>query len=102
MEKENFVKKLNKSGAPQSPRRLRRLHMRALLILSSLLLLSFAILAVPGMRTRVGAAAPPQTGSPDQKISESAQLQIKALLEEKESRTPTQQKIDSQLIYAGK
>ena len=35
-------------------------------------------------------------------LSESAKSQIQALIAEKEARTPTQQKIDSQLIYAAK
>jgi hypothetical protein len=35
-------------------------------------------------------------------LSESAKSQIQALIAEKEARTPTQQKIDSQLIYAMK
>ena len=48
------------------------------------------------------AAGQPQKIGTGETISESAQLQIKALLEEKESRTPAQQKIDSQLIYATK
>ncbi len=34
------------------------------------------------------------------RISESAMRQIQSLLEEKESRTPAQQKMDSQLVYA--
>jgi subtilase family protein/Calx-beta domain-containing protein len=37
---------------------------------------------------------------PAPKIEQSALLQIQALLEEKQSRTPAQQKIDSQLLYA--
>ena len=36
----------------------------------------------------------------ENRISDSAAMQIQALLQEKESRTPTEQKIDSQLIYA--
>jgi hypothetical protein len=45
--------------------------------------------------------APPQS-SDGNKISDSAARQIKALDDEKDSRTPAQQKIDSQLIYATK
>jgi len=42
------------------------------------------------------------TDTAGKEISPEAQLQIKALLEEKDSRTPAQQKIDSQLLYAVK
>src|SRR5262245_43609332 len=38
----------------------------------------------------------------DSRISPEAQRQIQALMDEKESRTPAQRKIDSQLIYAMK
>src|SRR5260370_40926042 len=41
-------------------------------------------------------------GSSGQEISESAMQQIEALIEEKESRTPAQRKITSQLLYAEK
>ena len=40
--------------------------------------------------------------APQAQIAESALLQIEALLAEKESRTPAQRKIDSQLVYAVK
>jgi len=43
-----------------------------------------------------------EQSSADKGISESAMQQIQALIEEKESRTPAQQKIDSQLLYAMK
>lgn len=42
------------------------------------------------------------TDTAGKEISAEAQMQIKALLEEKDSRTPAQQKIDSQLLYASK
>ncbi|HYX27514.1 MAG TPA: hypothetical protein VE863_03025, partial [Pyrinomonadaceae bacterium] len=48
---------------------------------------------------------PPQaqtTEQPIQKLDTQALLQISALLDEKQSRTPAQQKIDSQLLYAAK
>src|SRR6185295_16314270 len=51
-------------------------------------------LPVSRLRTTVAAQ------SAKQGISESAAQQIEALIAEKESRTPAQQKIDSQLIYA--
>jgi hypothetical protein len=96
------MKKLNDSKPNRLPKRLAHKRINPFLILSSILLLSFVIMALPGVRARVTAAAQPQKGSAESQISESAQLQIKALLDEKESRTPAQQKIDSQLIYAGK
>ncbi|HST20832.1 MAG TPA: neuroendocrine convertase 1, partial [Blastocatellia bacterium] len=96
------MKKLNDSKPNRLPKRLVYKRINPFLILSSILLLSFVIMALPGVRARFTAAAQPQKGSAESQISESAQLQIKALLDEKESRTPAQQKIDSQLIYAGK
>lgn len=44
-------------------------------------------------------ALPGQRGDNSQDISESAARQIQALIDEKERRTPAQQKIDSQLLY---
>lgn len=55
--------------------------------------------------TAVNPLANPQSSSMPQqesKIQPQALRQIKALLEEKELRTPAQQKIDSQLLYASK
>ena len=51
---------------------------------------------VPGSN----ASLPGSMGGQDLQLSETAKQQITALLEEKESRTPSQQKIDSQLLYA--
>ncbi len=72
------------------------------MIISIIILLSLAAIALPLARVKVTAAVQPQKGGAESQISEAAQLQIKALIEEKESRTPAQQKIDSQLIYASK
>src|SRR5215468_2524038 len=47
-------------------------------------------------------AAVAMTQTQDLAISPEAQRQIQALIDEKESRTPAQRKIDSQLIYAMK
>ncbi|MGA9768450.1 MAG: S8 family serine peptidase, partial [Blastocatellia bacterium] len=96
------MKKLNGSKLTRLPNRPAHKKINPVLILSSILLLSIAIIALPGLRTRVTAAGQPQKSSAESQISEAAQLQIKALLDEKESRTPAQQKIDSQLIYASK
>ena len=70
--------------------------MRAVLLGLVLLLLVAMTLPVSRLRTTVAAQ------SPKEGISESAARQIEALIAEKESRTPAQQKIDSQLIYANK
>ncbi|HEU4386250.1 MAG TPA: HYR domain-containing protein, partial [Blastocatellia bacterium] len=50
----------------------------------------------------VNAALQRGTTSDDTSISPAAMEQIEALLREKESRTPAQQKIDSQLLYANR
>src|SRR5262245_26415619 len=49
--------------------------------------------------TRLGAAMPQQTAGQPADISPEALAQIDALIREKDSRTPAQQKMDSQLIY---
>ena len=48
------------------------------------------------------ASASLQTKNGEAQISDSAALQIQALLNEKEARTPAQKKMDSQLVYATK
>ncbi|HLG16158.1 MAG TPA: S8 family serine peptidase [Blastocatellia bacterium] len=61
-------------------------------------IISWAVLTVGGTRR---AQAAPEPGQGNQgKIADSALRQIQALLDEKESRTPAQQRIDSQLLYA--
>lgn len=62
-----------------------------------------AVTCLPSMKTSASArsqrtALPSQTDR--QPISESAAQQIRALLDEKESRSPAQQKLDSQILYA--
>ena len=63
----------------------------ALALLLALGLLSFG--------SRIGAAAQDQ---PPADISPEALAQIDSLLAEKDSRTPVEQKIDSQLIFEGR
>jgi hypothetical protein len=53
--------------------------------------------AAAAQSDQVGASAAPDSG-----ISPSAAAQIEALVAEKRERTPAQQKIDSQLLYAAK
>ncbi|HKP72549.1 MAG TPA: S8 family serine peptidase, partial [Pyrinomonadaceae bacterium] len=48
------------------------------------------------------APSPGQDNVQTEQISESARLQIESLIRDKQSRTPTQRKIDSQLLYATK
>lgn len=96
------MKRLNYSTFIPSQKRQTYKRKNALLILSIAALLMMAAIVFPEIRARVTAASQPQKSSPDQAISESALLQIKALLDEKESRTPAQQKLASQLIYARK
>ncbi len=71
---------------------------RPILIVCGLMALAIGSNLFPKGLLETGAAV--QQG--DGQISESAARQIEALIAEKESRTPAQQKIDSQLIYAGK
>jgi hypothetical protein len=79
----------------------RRLLKTAVLLpgfISLTLIHTVFILALP-----INSPAQSRPRSKDEnKIDESVARQIKALDDEKESRTPAQQKIDSQLIYAGK
>lgn len=85
---------------------------RKLVLMLVLSGLGFGLLASAGLRPGVGAGvalaqskkqANIKRGAPEvdgQKISAEAIRQIEALDEEKASRTPAQQKIDSQLVYA--
>ncbi|MGA9768071.1 MAG: S8 family serine peptidase, partial [Blastocatellia bacterium] len=92
------MKNLNDRTLTELSKRLAYIRNKPLLVVSSIMLLSFAVIALPVAMLKVTAAGQPA----ESQISEAAQLQIKALLDEKESRTPAQQKIDSQLIYASK
>jgi hypothetical protein len=102
LNKEKRMKNLNKRTLTRLSTRLAYVRNNPLLVLSSIMLLSLAAIALPGARLKVTAAGQPQKGAAESQISEAAQLQIKALLDEKDSRTPAQQKIDSQLIYASR
>lgn len=64
------------------------------------LLLSLLIILLPAIKSKVTAAGQSQKEGAEFRLSDSALAQIQALLAEKESRTPAQKKIDSQLVYA--
>jgi hypothetical protein len=70
-----------------------RTHLAVMLGAALIALLTFVGLSMRAVH--VGASA-------QSDLSESAVRQINALIAEKESRTPAQQKIDSQLLYAAK
>src|SRR4051794_3284346 len=69
-------------------------------------ILPILLLAILGLGLVLSSSKVPMASASLQKgnaqISEEAARQIQALIAEKESRSPTQQKIDSQLIYAQK
>jgi uncharacterized membrane protein YdfJ with MMPL/SSD domain len=69
-------------------------HLKLLVFAIALLLIGSLLVALP---TRHASAQKEQ-----QQISESAARQIQSLIQEKESRTPTQRKIVSLLLYAAK
>ncbi len=85
--------KTTPKGSSTSPRRL-----RAHRIVSLVAVIALAIGVAGGTRLRATSAQDPgqQAGSG---ISAEALAQIEALIAEKEARTPTERKIDSQLIY---
>ena len=66
----------------------------------TLLLFSLGLATLPGGTSAVTAAL--GGGGPIQGISEQAARQMNALIQEKRSWTPTQQKIDSQIIFESK
>src|ERR1044071_9149968 len=66
-------------------------------VLVVLLLLSGMIAAMVGQTASPGRAV--VSAQDTSRIAESAIQQIQALVAEKESRTPAQQKLDSQLLY---
>src|SRR5262245_43636899 len=70
--------------------------MRSVLMMTMLLIFGLGLALSSGKIWLVGAA------QDKAQISDSAASQIQALLQEKESRTPAQRKIDSNLIYATK
>src|SRR5215813_5290188 len=72
---------------------------RAVLMLGLLLIVSGCVVAVWSRRETPAAA---QTRGETARLNDEAARQIRSLLDEKQSRTPAQQKIDSQLLYTGR
>ncbi len=74
---------------------------RLLVVLMSLLLLgvSLPLFSAGAAQQSRRPTIDDRGGAQDTGISESARRQMEALIQEKESRTPAEQKIDSQLIY---
>jgi hypothetical protein len=78
----------------------RNLITSAILLLILGLIVAAGSLKWPRLFTRPTAdAATAAQGGGDPKITDSALRQIQALMREKESRTPAQRKLDSQLLY---
>ncbi|HJX90496.1 MAG TPA: hypothetical protein VJ372_08365, partial [Pyrinomonadaceae bacterium] len=96
------MKKINiEFSKPSTRRRLTRRSKRPALF-TLILIVSVVGLAVGStlMTGRISASRLDQTSSASQEITSEVRQQIQALEDEKESRTPAQQKIDSQLLYA--
>src|SRR5262245_17167193 len=84
--------KSNSKSITQSCRRKRALRIMAGMLIAATL--GVGMVYPPLSHLLSGSAA-----AQGEKISQSAKRQIEALIEEKESRTPEQKKIDSQLLY---
>ncbi len=94
---------MQKNSRPSGAAKLRASRKKMRTYLGAALLACALVALATGNRIFSGfAAGPVQDSNADGQISLSAQKQIQALIAEKMSRTPTQQKIDSQLIYAAK
>ena len=87
----------SRSSSKPTPGNRRRFPLSIIAVLVT----AAAALVLSGMPI-VNAALQRGRTSDDTSISRTAMEQIRALIEEKESRTPAQQKIDSQLLYANK
>src|SRR5215813_11066077 len=72
---------------------------RAVLMLGLLLIVSGCVVAIWSRRETPAAA---QTRGASPRLTDEAARQIRSLLDEKQTRTPAQQKIDSQLLYASR
>src|SRR5262245_57060156 len=100
------LSKRNDSPRSASGSRSKRKHQqttsnRTLLLILLLTICGLGMASMLFSMKQVNAARQKDGGSTNG-ISDQAQLQIKALLEEKESRTAVQKKIDSNLLYAEK
>jgi hypothetical protein len=90
------MKRKNDTNLTRVPKSFAKKRFDLRVVLLGAVLLLLVVMTLPVIRLRTTAAA--QSGK--EVISESAARQIEALIAEKDSRTPAQQKIDSQLIYA--
>ena len=91
-----------KNRQQAGPKGIARFLSRAPLLFVMLALFGLGLALLAASNSKVNAALQPQIIGGDGKIGDAAARQIAALLAEKESRTPAQRKMDSQLIYAGK
>src|ERR1700738_195253 len=90
-------------SAPHSPRSRKRgrIFKRSFLFVFVFIVSVIALIAGPAIPIKISASRLDQKDVlSGQGVSPAASLQIQALEDEKESRTPEQQKIDSQLLYA--
>jgi hypothetical protein len=103
----NIAPRRNRSNDLTNRKRSRR-HLRSAFLLPFLIAVCLVSVVAGGViftgRAFKAKAAPQQeqVSNVAQQLSASAAQQIQALLDEKENRTPAQQKIDSQLLYAAK
>jgi hypothetical protein len=101
MNKDKSRSRISK-GSNRLQKRERRYWILAGLVLCAALVSGMVLL--PGSRRASAQSKQNKANVADQdtKISPEAQLQIQSLIDEKNSRTATQQKIDSQLLFAAK
>jgi hypothetical protein len=96
MKKENIqFSKL--SNRRRSTRRSKRPALFTLILIVSVVALAVGSTLIPN---KIFSSRAQQNDNPSQSVSTDVMQQIQALENEKESRTPAQQKIDSQLLYA--
>ncbi|MBS1796458.1 MAG: S8 family serine peptidase [Acidobacteria bacterium] len=91
------------SKSPNPPeKRVRRYRIFAVIVLCAAVIGGLTLFS--GSRRAAAQSGQNKANAADRdtKISPEAQLQIQSLIDEKNSRTATQQKIDSQLLYAAK
>jgi len=92
--------RFGKTSRPQRQgQRSRRSSLYTTILILSVVALAVGSTLVP---VKISASRQDQSSATTQSISNDVMQQIQALEDEKESRTPAQQKIDSQLLYATK
>src|ERR1044071_7563701 len=95
----HFSRLLSRMGKRDQSARSGLSLLRSALVILLLAIFGLGLVLSSGKIPLTNASLQPQG---DGKISDSAARQIQALIEEKESRTPAQQKMDSQLVYTVK